>query len=109
MSEDRRVAIVGLGYVGLPLALAFVEAGLDVEGDRRLRPIASTSSGAGRSPIDDIDDERLVRGLAAGLTRRVTRRGAISPTADAIFVCVPTPITTTKDPDLGAGPGGRRA
>lgn len=99
MNPDSRVAIIGLGYVGLPLALAFSEAGLDVTGvdasDRRIAELR-----AGRSPIDDIDDARLGRGLAAGF-RIVPPDEAALEAADAIFVCVPTPITQAKDPDLG--------
>lgn len=99
MSSDHRVAIVGLGYVGLPLALSFHEAGLEVVGvDASQRRVDELS--AGRSPIDDIDDARLGRGLAAGL-RIVHSDAADLAAADAVFVCVPTPITEAKDPDLG--------
>jgi UDP-N-acetyl-D-glucosamine dehydrogenase len=96
---DARIAVIGLGYVGLPLALAFSEAGLDVTGidssDRRIDELR-----AGRSPIDDIDDARLGLGLAAGF-RIVPPAEAALEAADAIFVCVPTPITAAKVPDLG--------
>jgi UDP-N-acetyl-D-glucosamine dehydrogenase len=99
VKPDSRVAIIGLGYVGLPLALAFSEAGLDVTGvDASGRRVGELR--AGRSPIDDIDDARLQRGLGAGF-RIVTPAEASLETADAIFVCVPTPITQAKDPDLG--------
>jgi len=95
---DERVAIVGLGYVGLPLAVSFVEAGLAVEGidanRSRLEELA-----AGRSPIDDISSERLTAALAAGLTLADPGDARLGD-ADVIFVCVPTPITTSKDPDL---------
>ena len=97
--RDSCVAIVGLGYVGLPLALAFVEAGLEVVGidasERRVEELL-----AGRSPIDDIDDARLRSGLEQGL--RIVGPDDVSiDDADVIVVCVPTPITSTKDPDLG--------
>ena len=99
MKPDSRVAIIGLGYVGLPLALAFSEAGLDVVGvDASARRVAELR--AGRSPIDDIDDARLQRGLAAGF-RIVAPVEAALGAVDAIFVCVPTPITQAKDPNLG--------
>jgi len=99
VNPDARVAIIGLGYVGLPLALAFSEAGLDVTGvDASARRVEELH--AGRSPIDDIDDSRLQRGLAAGF-RIVSPDEAALETADAVFVCVPTPITQAKDPDLG--------
>ena len=98
---DSRIAIVGLGYVGLPLALAFVEAGCAVVGiDASAHRVAELS--AGRSPIDDIPDARLGGALAAGF--RVVDTAAAPAdlaAADAIFVCVPTPIDAAKDPDLG--------
>jgi UDP-N-acetyl-D-glucosamine dehydrogenase len=99
VTPDTRVAIVGLGYVGLPLALAFLEAGLDVVGidasERRVGELL-----AGRSPIDDVDDARLRSGLSNGF-RIVGPDKASLGSANAVFVCVPTPITATKDPDLG--------
>ncbi|HEY4634665.1 MAG TPA: nucleotide sugar dehydrogenase [Candidatus Limnocylindrales bacterium] len=99
MTPDMSVAVVGLGYVGLPLAIAFAEAGLQVQGidasDERIATLA-----ARHSPIDDISDERLGRALDGSL-RLATQRDAAVEDADAVFVCVPTPINATKDPDLG--------
>jgi UDP-N-acetyl-D-glucosamine dehydrogenase len=98
VTEDRRVAVIGLGYVGLPLAIAFAEAGLDVEGidasDARIAELHD-----GHSPIDDVSDERL-RVASAGRLRVVSPAESQVSAADAVFVCVPTPITSTKDPDL---------
>jgi UDP-N-acetyl-D-glucosamine dehydrogenase len=98
MSEDRRVAVIGLGYVGLPLAIGFVEAGLQVEGidsfAGRVKELRE-----GKSPIDDITDERLQAALQAGFQVCSPDESDLAA-ADAMFVCVPTPITTTKDPDL---------
>ena len=99
MNEDRRLAVIGLGYVGLPLAISFVEAGLEVEGvDAHAGRVAELS--AGRSPIDDIPDARLTDAIAAGL-RIVGTDAAQLNQADVIVVCVPTPIDQAKDPDLG--------
>ncbi len=99
MSTDSNVAIIGLGYVGLPLAISFVEAGLTVVGvDASAGRVAELA--AGRSPIDDIPDERLASALRSGLSV-VEPSGANLADADVIFVCVPTPITKSKDPDLG--------
>jgi len=99
MTQDTRVAVIGLGYVGLPLAIAFSEAGLDVEGiDASAKRVAELNEC--HSPIDDITDERLAKALQGSL-RAVTPDRANARDADAIFVCVPTPITGTKDPDLG--------
>jgi UDP-N-acetyl-D-glucosamine dehydrogenase len=98
VSEDRRVAVIGLGYVGLPLAISFVEAGLTVDGiDAHAGRVAELN--AGRSPIDDVTDEQLRSALGNGL-RVCAPADTDLGTADAIFVCVPTPITRTKDPDL---------
>jgi UDP-N-acetyl-D-glucosamine dehydrogenase len=90
--------VIGLGYVGLPLAIAFTEAGLEVEGVDAFAGRV-TELHARSSPIDDITDERLGAALDAGM-RVVSPADARLSEADAIFVCVPTPITATKDPDL---------
>ena len=96
---DRRVGIIGLGYVGLPIAIAFVESGLEVVGiDSDAARVASLA--AGISPIGDISDERLGTALGRGfhvVVPGATRIGDL----DAVFVCVPTPIGRAKDPDLG--------
>ena len=99
MTLDSHVAVIGLGYVGLPLAIAFAEAGLEVQGiDVSVKRVASLT--ARRSPIDDITDERLAAALD-GRFSVATMADARLDDADAVFVCVPTPITATKDPDLG--------
>src|SRR4051812_14190778 len=92
-----RIGIVGLGYVGLPLAVAFAEAGCDVVGvDVDGGRVAAL--GQGRSPIEDVPDERL-----AGVRERIafTARYVELHEADAILVCVPTPLTRNREPDLG--------
>jgi UDP-N-acetyl-D-glucosamine dehydrogenase len=98
VSEDRRIAVLGLGYVGLPLAISFAEAGLTVDGIDAFAGRVEELN-AGTSPIDDVSDERLRAALADGLRVCSPAETDLSA-ADAIFVCVPTPITTTKDPDL---------
>jgi UDP-N-acetyl-D-glucosamine dehydrogenase len=81
------------------LAIAFIEAGLQVEGiDSHSARVSELN--ARSSPIDDITNERLGVALDRGL-RVVAPADARLAHADAVFVCVPTPITTTKDPDLG--------
>jgi UDP-N-acetyl-D-glucosamine dehydrogenase len=98
VTTDHRVAIIGLGYVGLPLAISFVEAGLAVEGiDANGQRVAELAGG--RSPIDDVSDDRLRAALERGLTV-VEPADAHLAEADVMFVCVPTPITASKDPDL---------
>ncbi len=99
MTQDRRISIIGLGYVGLPLAIAFTEAGVEVEGiDASASRVVELN--ARHSPIDDVSDTRLATALDGGL-RVVSPADARMGESDAIFVCVPTPITSTKDPDLG--------
>ena len=97
---DERVAIIGLGYVGLPLAISFVEAGLHVVGVDAFRPRVEQLR-EGHSPIDDVDDARLREALVTRL-RVVHSTEAALADVDVVFVCVPTPINDAKDPDLGA-------
>jgi UDP-N-acetyl-D-glucosamine dehydrogenase len=98
MSSDTRIAIIGLGYVGLPLAISFVEAGLEVIGvDANRKRVAELN--AGHSPIDDIEDQRLTAALARGLRVSAPDEADLAA-ADVIVVCVPTPIDRAKDPDL---------
>jgi UDP-N-acetyl-D-glucosamine dehydrogenase len=98
--EDRTVGIVGLGYVGLPLGVAFVEAGLAVVGiDSNAGRIATIR--AGSSPIEDISDDRLSAAIASGLRVGEPSAEAIG-TCDVLFVCVPTPLDHAKNPDLSA-------
>jgi UDP-N-acetyl-D-glucosamine dehydrogenase len=99
VADDKRVAIIGLGYVGLPLAIAFAESGIEVEGiDASAKRIDELESR--HSPIDDISDERLAAALAGNLKVSLATDAHLAQ-ADAVFVCVPTPVTETKDPDLG--------
>jgi UDP-N-acetyl-D-glucosamine dehydrogenase len=92
------VAIVGLGYVGLPLAMEFAEAGVDVIGVDVDAPRVSTLR-EGRSHIEDVSDERL----QAALPRcSFTTRMVDAHDADAVLVCVPTPLNANREPELGA-------
>jgi UDP-N-acetyl-D-glucosamine dehydrogenase len=91
------VGIVGLGYVGLPLAVAFAEAGEKVVGvDVDARKVAAI--GQGISHVEDVPSERLrgVNGSIAATTRWVELAAA-----DAILICVPTPLTDNREPELG--------
>ena len=98
--DDTRIAVIGQGYVGLPLALALAEAGRDVVGvdasEARVEEVR-----AGRSPIDDVDDARLAAGLAGGRYSVTSTAEADLAAADVLFVCVPTPLSDAKEPDLG--------
>jgi UDP-N-acetyl-D-glucosamine dehydrogenase len=91
-----KIGIVGLGYVGLPLAVAFAEAGHEVVGlDTDRRKIEGLN--AGKSHIDDVSDETI-----AALADRfeATANQAELASCEAIAVCVPTPLTGSREPDL---------
>jgi UDP-N-acetyl-D-glucosamine dehydrogenase len=92
----RRVGIIGLGYVGLPLAVAFAEQGCEVVAlDVDSRKIESIS--AGRSYIEDIPSERL-----QAVAERIgpTTRYAELADVEAVLICVPTPLSANREPDL---------
>jgi UDP-N-acetyl-D-glucosamine dehydrogenase len=91
------VGIVGLGYVGLPLAMEFAGAGVDVIGvDVDAQKVADLR--AGRSHIEDVSDEQL----SAVLERcRFSTRFVDLHDADAVLICVPTPLTANREPELG--------
>jgi len=91
------IGIVGLGYVGLPLAVAFADAGHDVIGvDVDAAKVAGLR--AGRSHVEDIPSEWLER--VAGRIEYTTRAVDLHR-AEAILVCVPTPLNRNREPDLG--------
>ncbi len=95
---SANVAVLGLGYVGLPLAVVFAEAGysvtaLDVDG----RKIDSLNKGI--SYIQDVDTDQLSRLVSDGKLRGSTNFSELS-NADAVSICVPTPLRKTGDPDL---------
>ncbi|MGH2976583.1 MAG: nucleotide sugar dehydrogenase [Solirubrobacterales bacterium] len=91
-----KIGIVGLGYVGLPLAVAFAEAGHEVVGvDADARKIEGLN--AGRSHIEDVPDSVLAP-LAERL--RATAVYADLASCEAIVICVPTPLTGSREPDL---------
>ncbi len=94
-----------MGYVGLPLAVAFAAEGHDVVAvdiDRR----KVDALRAGRSYIEDVPDDVLA-GVAARI-RATTDFGELEP-CDAILICVPTPLTANREPDLGPLVGAARA
>jgi len=97
-SRRARVGIVGLGYVGLPLAVEFAKAGFTVTGidlsEEKTRRV-----NAGDSYIGDIPSSTLAPLVAAGKLRATTDFSAVLE-LDTINICVPTPLRKTKDPDM---------
>ena len=97
-ARSSPVGVIGLGYVGLPLAVAFAEAGfpvigVDADGARIER------LGRGSSPVEDVPDWRLaplVQSKRLGVKGSVEALGE----ADAIVICVPTPLSKSKEPDI---------
>jgi UDP-N-acetyl-D-glucosamine dehydrogenase len=97
-SRTARVGIVGLGYVGLPLAVEYAKAGFSVTGID-LNAAKTASVNQGKSYIGDIQDEELAPLVAAGKLKATTDFSAIRE-LDTINICVPTPLRKTKDPDM---------
>lgn len=90
------IGVIGLGYVGLPLVVALAEAGEDVVAvDLDGTKIASVA--AGRSYIEDVPSERL--NAVAGRIQATTRYAPLAR-CEAVLICVPTPLTPNREPDL---------
>jgi len=97
-SRQARIGIVGLGYVGLPLAVEFAETGFDVVGlDVNAGKVESINRG--ESYIPDIPTARMKPLVEAGKLRATTAYADLS-SVDALSICVPTPLRKTKDPDM---------
>jgi UDP-N-acetyl-D-glucosamine dehydrogenase len=97
-NRTARVGILGLGYVGLPLAAVFAEAGFHVVGiDPDQRKVDTICRG--ESHIQDVPSEQIARLVAAGKLDATTDFSALQET-DAVSICVPTPLRKTGDPDL---------
>ena len=92
------VGVVGLGYVGLPLVVAFAEAGEQVVAvDIDPRKVAAVKNG--ESYIEDIPSQRL--GALQSLIHVTSHYQPLART-DAVIICVPTPLTPNREPDLSA-------
>ena len=95
-SDGMKIGIVGLGYVGLPLAVAFAEAGDDVVGvDQSTAKVERLRRSD--SDVEDVSSERL-RSLAPRFTATDDYRALAG--CEAILICVPTPLTEHREPDL---------
>src|SRR5882672_10577027 len=97
-AKQARIGVIGLGYVGLPLAVEFARAGFDVTGfDVDASKIAEIN--AGRSYIPDVPMHELAEAVTAGRLRATTDMTELVA-MDVADICVPTPLRKTKDPDL---------
>lgn len=96
--KDFTAAVIGLGYVGLPLAIEYADAGIRVIGidsdGAKIRAIRS-----GNSYVDDVPSESIRGAVENGLLRATSDYSALAE-ADTVNICVPTPLRKTKDPDL---------
>jgi UDP-N-acetyl-D-glucosamine dehydrogenase len=96
--HSARIAVIGQGYVGLPLAVAFAQVGfavtgIEIDADR----VAALNRAV--SHIGDVEDETLRALVAAGRYRATTTMERLVD-SDAIIICVPTPLRKSKDPDI---------
>jgi UDP-N-acetyl-D-glucosamine dehydrogenase len=97
-SREARIGVIGQGYVGLPLAIEFAKAGFHVTGfDIDEEKVRSLESGV--SYIEDVPSEEVVREKEAGRFHATSDLSELTR-LDVINICVPTPLTRTKDPDV---------
>jgi UDP-N-acetyl-D-glucosamine dehydrogenase len=97
-SREARVGVIGLGYVGLPLALSFAREGFHVTGfELDAEKVRAVSEG--RSYIEDVRAEEIAEALGEGRFQATLDFAELSLT-DVIHVCVPTPLTKSRDPDF---------
>ena len=96
--KSAHLGVIGLGYVGLPLAVEFAEAGFRVTG---FDLVAEKVDGvnAGRSHVKDVSSEALSKVVSAGLLTATTDF-ALLQDVDTVDICVPTPLRKTRDPDV---------
>ncbi len=96
--KDFTAAVIGLGYVGLPLAVEYAEAGISVIGidadGAKVRAVR-----AGKSYVGDVPSASLRAAVESGRLRATSDHSALAE-ADTVNICVPTPLRKTKDPDL---------
>lgn len=96
--RSAKMAVLGLGYVGLPFATVFAEGGFQVVGIDP-DPKKAEAINAGRSYIGDVESEQVARLVKAKKLRATTDFSELAD-ADAVSICVPTPLRKTGDPDL---------
>ncbi|MEE4311343.1 MAG: nucleotide sugar dehydrogenase [candidate division KSB1 bacterium] len=96
--HSAKIGIIGLGYVGLPLAVEYADKGFQVIGiDTDGRKVSKINFG--ENYISDVDDDTLRRVVKEGKLSATTTYDAVRE-LDAIYICVPTPFNVNKDPDI---------
>ena len=97
-NRTAKVAIIGLGYVGLPLAVEMAEAGYEIIGIDLIEEKVNKVN-AGENYIGDVKDDVLKRVVAEGKIKAYTSFERVAE-ADCVSICVPTPLNRTKEPDM---------
>ena len=103
LNKQAKISIIGLGYVGLPLAIALAKSGFEVCGiDTSKSKIQSIQSG--KSYIEDIKSKDIAaltssQGIKGPLLKATTKYSSIK-NSDVIIICVPTPLSKSRDPDI---------
>ncbi len=98
IEKKIKIGVVGLGYVGLPLAVEFASAGIETLGiDLDQRKVDNVNRGV--NYIDDIENELFASVVKSSRLKADGNYDAVG-TCDAVFICVPTPFTPNKEPDI---------
>jgi len=97
-NRKARIGVVGLGYVGLPLAVEFAAKGFQTVGIETDQAKVD-SVNAGKNYIADVDDKAFGKAVIRGLLKATTSYDPVSK-LDVVFICVPTPFTANKEPDI---------
>ena len=96
--KSARVGVIGLGYVGLPLAVAFARRGFRVTGIE-VDPRRAAKLRQGRSYIEDVPSKELAALIGSGALK-ISDDGSAVGMLDAVLICVQTPLRKTKEPDI---------
>jgi UDP-N-acetyl-D-glucosamine dehydrogenase len=96
--RKARIGVVGLGYVGLPLAVEFAAKGFQTVGIETDQAKVDSIS-AGKNYIADVDDKAFAKAIKRGVLSATTTYDPVS-SLDVVFICVPTPFTANKEPDI---------
>ncbi|MFH1844399.1 MAG: nucleotide sugar dehydrogenase [bacterium] len=96
--KDAHLGVIGLGYVGLPLAVAYAQAGFKVTGIERMESKISALQ-QGESYVIDVPSAHVAELIDSGQLQ-ITSDPAVLAQVDSVNICVPTPLSKTRDPDI---------